>query len=52
MKEEEMRKIAHLMAYIIDDVDNEEHIKEVRKEVDSLCEGFPLYENRLKSGGF
>ncbi|MBN2538803.1 MAG: serine hydroxymethyltransferase [Deltaproteobacteria bacterium] len=52
MKEEEMRKIAHLMAYIIDDVDNEEHIKEVRKEVDSLCEDFPLYENRLKSGGF
>ncbi|MBW2648729.1 MAG: serine hydroxymethyltransferase, partial [Deltaproteobacteria bacterium] len=46
MKEEEMRKIAHLMAYIIDDVDNEDHIKEVRKEVDSLCEGFPLYRNR------
>ena len=47
MKEEEMRKIAHLMSHIINDVDNEDHIKEVRKEVDSLCEGFPLYMNRM-----
>ncbi len=47
MKEDEMRKIAHLMAYIIDDVNNEDHIKEVREEVDSLCERFPLYMNRM-----
>ena len=48
MKEDEMRKIAHLMAYIIDDVDNEDHIKEVRKEVGSLCEDFSLYRNRME----
>ncbi|MBW2598648.1 MAG: serine hydroxymethyltransferase [Deltaproteobacteria bacterium] len=48
MKEEEMRKIAHLMAHIIDDVDNEDHIKEVREEVGSLCERFPLYKNRME----
>ncbi|MBW2558563.1 MAG: serine hydroxymethyltransferase [Deltaproteobacteria bacterium] len=48
MKEEEMRKIARLIAYIIDDVDNEEHIKEVRKEVAALCEAFPLYQNRTE----
>ncbi len=47
MKEDEMRKIAHLMTYIIDDVNNEDHIKEVREEVDSLCERFPLYMNRM-----
>ena len=48
MKEDEMRKIAHLIAYIIDDVDNEDHIKDVREEVRSLCEKFPLYINRMQ----
>ncbi len=48
MKEEEMRKIAHLMAHIIDDVDNEGHIMKVREEVAALCEAFPLYKNRTE----
>ncbi len=47
MKEEEMRKIAHLITRVIDDVNNEDHIKEVREEVDSLCERFPLYADRM-----
>jgi len=47
MKEDEMRKIAHLITYIIDDVDNEDRIKEVKEEVGSLCEGFPLYMDRM-----
>lgn len=47
MKENEMRKIAHLITYIIDDVDNEDRIKEVREEVGSLCERFPLYMDRM-----
>ncbi len=47
MKENEMEKIAHLITYIIDDVNNEDRIKEVRKEVDLLCERFPLYANRM-----
>jgi glycine hydroxymethyltransferase len=47
MKEDEMKKIAHLITYIIDDVDNEDRIKEVREEVGSLCERFPLYMDRM-----
>ena len=47
MKEDEMRKIAHLITCIIDDVDNEDRIKEVREEVGSLCEKFPLYMDRM-----
>ncbi|MEA1970124.1 MAG: serine hydroxymethyltransferase [Thermodesulfobacteriota bacterium] len=48
MKEDEMRKIAHLITYIIDDVNNEDRIKEVKEEVGSLCERFPLYMNRMQ----
>ena len=47
MEEDEMRKIAHLITCIIDDVDNEDRIKEVREEVGSLCEKFPLYMDRM-----
>jgi len=48
MKEEEMRKIGHLITCVIDDVTNEDHIKEVREEVDSLCKRFPLYADRMQ----
>jgi len=48
MKEEEMRKIARLIAYIIDDVANEDHILEVKGEVATLCEAFPLYRDRME----
>ncbi|MDD5723766.1 MAG: serine hydroxymethyltransferase [Syntrophales bacterium] len=48
MKEAEMRKIAHLITYIIDDVANEDRITEVKGEVATLCEGFPLYRDRIE----
>jgi glycine hydroxymethyltransferase len=48
MKEEEMRTIARLIAYIIDDVHNEKQIEEVKNEISSLCEQFPLYGDRIE----
>jgi len=48
MKEEEMRKIARLIAYIIADVANEDRIREVKGEVAGLCESFPLYRDRIE----
>jgi len=47
MKEEEMRTIAGLIASIINDMENESLIGEVRQEVGRLCEAFPLYSSRL-----
>ena len=47
MKEEEMRTIAGLIASIIEDMENESLIGEVRQEVGRLCEAFPLYSSRL-----
>jgi len=48
MKEEEMRTIARLIAHIIDDVHNEKRIEEVKSEISSLCEQFPLYRDRIE----
>ncbi|MEA2014547.1 MAG: serine hydroxymethyltransferase [Thermodesulfobacteriota bacterium] len=48
MKEGEMKKIAHLIARIIGDVNNEDIVKEVKEEVGSLCNRFPLYESRME----
>jgi glycine hydroxymethyltransferase len=48
MKEEEMRTIARLIACIIDDVHNEKRIEEVKNEISSLCEQFPLYRDRIE----
>jgi glycine hydroxymethyltransferase len=48
MKEEEMRTIARLIACIIDDVHNEKGIEEVKNEISSLCEQFPLYRDRIE----
>ncbi|MDO9514844.1 MAG: serine hydroxymethyltransferase [Syntrophales bacterium] len=48
MKEDEMRKIAHLITYIIGDVGSEDRIREVKGEVAALCEGFPLYRDRIE----
>jgi glycine hydroxymethyltransferase len=48
MKEEEMRKIAQWIDRVIKNLDNEEEIKKVRKEVMELCEQFPLYAELRK----
>ncbi|MBN2178567.1 MAG: serine hydroxymethyltransferase [Deltaproteobacteria bacterium] len=47
MGEKEMRIIAGLIASIIDDIENESLIADVRGEVKRLCESFPLYNERI-----
>lgn len=49
MKEEEMRKIAGLITSVIDNVTDEDRIKEVKREVAALCEAFPLYGDRMEA---
>jgi glycine hydroxymethyltransferase len=50
MKEEEMKFIARLIAHILKDINNEKRIQEVKREVTSLCEKFPLYRERIEKG--
>jgi len=48
IKEEEMRTIGRLIARIINDITDEKRIREVKNEVASLGEKFPLYSNRME----
>lgn len=50
MKEEEMKLIARLIAHILKDINDEKRIQEVKEEVTSLCEKFPLYPERIAKG--
>jgi len=50
MKEDEMRTIARLIAHILKDIHDEKRILEVKTEVASLCERFPLYAERMNKG--
>jgi glycine hydroxymethyltransferase len=50
MKEGEMKFIARLIAHILKDINDENRIQEVKKEVTSLCEKFPLYPERIAKG--
>ena len=50
MKEDEMKTIARLIAHILKNIRDEKRIQEVRKEVASLCERFPLYRERMEKG--
>lgn len=50
MKEEEMKTIALLIAHILKDICDEKRIGEVREEVASLCDKFPLYRERIEKG--
>ncbi len=47
MKEGEMKIVAGLISDILKDVSNEKRGAEVREEVRSLCEKFPLYSDRI-----
>ena len=47
MKEEEMKIIARLISDTLKDIHDEKRVAEVREEVGSLCEKFPLYDNRV-----
>lgn len=44
-KEKECRQVAEWIADIIDDVNNDELIAEVREKVEALCAAFPVYQN-------
>jgi len=43
MKEPEMVRIAGMMCRVLDDIEDEQAIENVRRETRSLCEAFPLY---------
>lgn len=44
-KEAESREIATMMCDIMDDLDNEQLITEIREKVKALCARFPVYSN-------
>jgi len=47
MGENEMRTVAGLIASIINDIENESVVADVKDEVKRLCERFPLYSDRI-----
>ncbi len=46
MKEAEMRKIGGWIAEVLSDLENEDLLARIRKEVGALTQEFPLYESR------
>ncbi len=48
MKEQEMKKIAGLIDQVISHLKDEKVYAQVKEEVLSLCQSFPLYQERLK----
>jgi glycine hydroxymethyltransferase len=49
MKEDEMVKIGKLISKVLRAPDDEKVISEVRKEVQELCDAYPLYQERYDS---
>lgn len=49
MKEEEMKTVAALINKVLSNIESEDVIGEVRSEVESLCERFPIYKDLLVS---
>lgn len=47
MKEPEMEKIGNMIADVLDNIDSDKTIKNVKKSVIELCEKFPLYKGEL-----
>jgi glycine hydroxymethyltransferase len=47
MKEEEMQQVAKLISRALHAVDNETELAAVKREVQTMCERFPLYATRL-----
>ena len=43
-KEEEMRILTHWMCDILDDIDNETTIKDIKEQVKELCGRYPVYQ--------
>ena len=48
MKEKEMRLIASYIADVISNINDENKIQAVAKQVKTLCAQFPLYQQRIK----
>jgi len=44
MKEEEMRQIGNMIAYILEDLEDEERQKKTRDDVRELCKRFVIYD--------
>jgi glycine hydroxymethyltransferase len=51
MKEPEMKIIARFIHETISNLGNDELYKKVKKEVEQLCNKFPLYKERLEISG-
>lgn len=49
MKEQEMKKIGKLISRVLRNPEDERVIEEVRKEVEELCNAFPLYSERYEN---
>lgn len=47
MKEPEMKQIAGLIDKVIKNLDNEAVLAQVKKDVEHLCDKFPLYTDRM-----
>ncbi|MEA1936105.1 MAG: serine hydroxymethyltransferase [Thermodesulfobacteriota bacterium] len=47
MKEEEMKIVARLISDTLKNINDEKRVAEVREEVGSLCDKFPLYSDRV-----
>jgi glycine hydroxymethyltransferase len=49
MKENEMRMIASCIADVVKNINNEQKIKAVAEKVKTICDQFPLYQQRIKN---
>ncbi|MCC6964527.1 MAG: hypothetical protein IT585_14845, partial [candidate division Zixibacteria bacterium] len=47
MKEAEMKQIAALIDRAIKNLDNQDELARVRRDVETLCDRFPLYLERF-----
>ncbi len=43
-KEEEMRQIGKMIAYVLNDIEDEQRIKKTRAQVSEMCRRFPFYD--------
>ncbi len=50
MKEAEMKIIAGLIGTVLKNIKNEKKLEEVKRDVTSLCDKFPLYRERTQRG--
>ena len=50
MKEEEMKQIANFILQVVDNIDDDKKLTEIREQVKELCLKFPLYNLNSKGG--